>query len=643
MFQYLKSFLGNQSVSMAQLWGFGDYSHNYEWKKSHALAQYEKSLYANKAINKRAEKVGQLQFKLHDRNGDEILESEWLNLLNRPNKYQTGDQFWFLAQKYFDIVGACYIVPMKKDVPFPELEKDTPPDELRLLRADEVDVILSKSQDEILGFQYHDGDKTVTYDYNQVIYHYRPDPRNPLLGESILASATRSIDTEVQISQYHANVLRNGGRLETVIKVDGMSTPEQIDKVLQNYQEKYAGAVNAGRPLVVGSNMSLETVGLTPAELAYQDTKMMTLNDIVVATGVPKVLLGISEGETYANADAAQTVFLRDYIKPELERLTTTLDWRLIPDEFDLTFVDPTPEDVDRQIKIVTAMNSTNSGSLNDKREQLGLEPIETPESYAIYQPMNLVPLETPKSPEPEMKQKGFNHPLKNKEFRKMYGQQVKARQIQHERMMERTAKRYFDEQLGRIESKIAPIKRLKGRKDLQSDLFDTTLEIQLARQTFLPVLREIFIAEAQATADTFGTTYSPNSGLNERLMERLNMFTDSIVSTTSDQLALRIADNINEGGNRDDLVASIRELYGDISQGRAEVIARTEVHAAVSEGHLDAYRQAGGIPIKIWVSVGDDRTREEHLEMDGEERGIDEPFSNGRMIPDEPNCRCTI
>ena len=35
---------------------------------------------------------------------------------------------------------------------------------------------------------------------------------------------------------------------------------------------------------------------------------------------------------------------------------------------------------------------------------------------------------------------------------------------------------------------------------------------------------------------------------------------------------------------------------------------------------------------------------RKDHLAMDGEERGIDEPFSNDKQYPSgEPNCRCRV
>lgn len=58
------------------------------------------------------------------------------------------------------------------------------------------------------------------------------------------------------------------------------------------------------------------------------------------------------------------------------------------------------------------------------------------------------------------------------------------------------------------------------------------------------------------------------------------------------------------------------------------------------------------GIPIKkVWVAVLDERTRHSHVILDGEARGLDEPFSNGCRFPADPNgepseifnCRCYL
>lgn len=81
---------------------------------------------------------------------------------------------------------------------------------------------------------------------------------------------------------------------------------------------------------------------------------------------------------------------------------------------------------------------------------------------------------------------------------------------------------------------------------------------------------------------------------------------------------------------------------------------ARTMTTSAENSGRLDSYKQAsedGVIMKKVWMAAHDDRTRESHADLDGEEVDVDEPFSNGLMYPGDPNgdpaevynCRCTM
>lgn len=60
----------------------------------------------------------------------------------------------------------------------------------------------------------------------------------------------------------------------------------------------------------------------------------------------------------------------------------------------------------------------------------------------------------------------------------------------------------------------------------------------------------------------------------------------------------------------------------------------------AINKGIVDADRLT-----KSWKGVMDDRERPEHVAMQDETVGYDEPFSNGEMVPGEStyNCRCVV
>lgn len=85
---------------------------------------------------------------------------------------------------------------------------------------------------------------------------------------------------------------------------------------------------------------------------------------------------------------------------------------------------------------------------------------------------------------------------------------------------------------------------------------------------------------------------------------------------------------------------------------------ARTLVTGAENRGRLDSYtelEEQGIVMKKVWIATGDDRTREWHLEMDGQEVDIDKNFVDGNgnelEYPGDPNaepetvynCRCSM
>lgn len=83
---------------------------------------------------------------------------------------------------------------------------------------------------------------------------------------------------------------------------------------------------------------------------------------------------------------------------------------------------------------------------------------------------------------------------------------------------------------------------------------------------------------------------------------------------------------------------------------------ARTATNAARQAGHDASYERANemGIDVqRMWIAALDDRTRQEHRELDGQVRPVGEPFKVGEyeiMRPCDPaaepemvyNCRCT-
>ena len=118
-------------------------------------------------------------------------------------------------------------------------------------------------------------------------------------------------------------------------------------------------------------------------------------------------------------------------------------------------------------------------------------------------------------------------------------------------------------------------------------------------------------------------------------------------------QLNSKILAGIQNGDSIPKIAQSLMDVIGN-NEASATRNARTMVTGAENGGRQDSYEhlaEQGVVQKKVWIATADDRTRESHLELDGEEVDIDEEFSNGLMYPGDPagdpaevyNCRCSM
>lgn len=106
-----------------------------------------------------------------------------------------------------------------------------------------------------------------------------------------------------------------------------------------------------------------------------------------------------------------------------------------------------------------------------------------------------------------------------------------------------------------------------------------------------------------------------------------------------------------DEGRGPREVARELDEIFPRTYANRAETIARTETAKAQGQAGLETYRR-NGVEKRQWVSMGDDKVRDDHAAADGQMVGMDEPFVVGGeevMYPGDGggdqaiNCRCDV
>lgn len=152
--------------------------------------------------------------------------------------------------------------------------------------------------------------------------------------------------------------------------------------------------------------------------------------------------------------------------------------------------------------------------------------------------------------------------------------------------------------------------------------------------RAFLKRTFELFGIHATAEEDLLTRVFIAS----ERTLARVDRSIMDIIT-----LGYKSGNGINSVANE------LTRRFDQLTTWESKRIARTEIHNAHNRGTMDKYQEFG-VEYTMWIAADDERTRESHLEINGEIIRLGDTYSNGLKYPgdtDGPieewiNCRCS-
>ena len=154
-------------------------------------------------------------------------------------------------------------------------------------------------------------------------------------------------------------------------------SPDQFDRLKAEMEAGFAGAANAGRPMLLEGGLKWQAMSLTPADMDFVGLKAAAAREIALAFGVPPMLLGLPGDAAYANYREANRALWRLAALPLagtiLEGIAGALQgwWPEAALRVDLNKVPALAEDRERLWRQVSAASFLSD---DEKRAMLGLE-----------------------------------------------------------------------------------------------------------------------------------------------------------------------------------------------------------------------------------------------------------------------------
>ncbi|WP_404861855.1 phage portal protein [Georhizobium sp. MAB10] len=141
-----------------------------------------------------------------------------------------------------------------------------------------------------------DGRSYIETDQN--VFHVRGFGGNPLGGMSTLHFGRNTFSLARAIDRSAGGMFKNGLRPSGVLTFDKWLTPEQRELAEVKLAEKFVGAINSGKPLVLEGGTKWEQLTINPEDAQMLESRGFSVEEICRFFGVPPFMIGHTEKST---------------------------------------------------------------------------------------------------------------------------------------------------------------------------------------------------------------------------------------------------------------------------------------------------------------------------------------------------------
>lgn len=167
------------------------------------------------------------------------------------------------------------------------------------------------------------------------VMHVRGPGGDPLGGLSTLAFARNSFSAAQAADRTAASMFRNQLRPSGVVKFKEWLTLEQRTIAEGKIEDKYLGAMNAGRPFIAEGGMEYQPLAITPEDAQMLETRQFSIAEICRFFGVPPVMIGHADNGAGwpSSVEAQMQIFYQLTLRRRLVRIERALIKQLLTPE----------------------------------------------------------------------------------------------------------------------------------------------------------------------------------------------------------------------------------------------------------------------------------------------------------------------
>ena len=246
----------------------------------------------------------------------------YMILHNSPNADQTAVDFWEFICACIELGGNAYAEIIRSS--------DGRVIALSVPIAPEI-MTVRRLRDGSLQYEWSDGGIRLVAAQENML-HIRGFGGNPLGGLSTLSFGRQTFGLAQAIERASGDTFRNGVRPSGLLKTADTLTLDQRKQAEELLQEKFTGAINAGRPMLLDRGMDWVQLSISPEDAQMLQSRAFSVEEVCRFFGVPPFMVGHTEKTTsWGTGLEQQTLgFQKFTLRRRLKRIEQALSKQLL-------------------------------------------------------------------------------------------------------------------------------------------------------------------------------------------------------------------------------------------------------------------------------------------------------------------------
>jgi HK97 family phage portal protein len=231
-------------------------------------------------------------------------------LTAKPNHWQTPSEFRRMMQAHLLLRGNAYALKVFLGGSVVALLP---------LHPDRVEV--EQAADMSLSYRVRHSDGRYRVLSGRDVFHLRGMSLDGVKGLSVLSHMRESLGLALQAERAGARMMKDGQFVGGTLEHPGKLGPEAYERLKTSISERFSGADNAGKAMILEEGMKFTPIAMSATDLQFLEQRDFQRYDIAMFFGVPPHMLGATEKQTSWGSGIEQqgigfvTYTLNDWLK----------------------------------------------------------------------------------------------------------------------------------------------------------------------------------------------------------------------------------------------------------------------------------------------------------------------------------------